>query len=226
MHLCLIDDDAALLATLSRGLSELGHECETFTSTTAGVERLLLPGSARPDVLLLDVMMPDLDGWEALARLRAGGFDAPVIYLSARREVDDRVRGLDLGADDYMVKPFALMELVARINAVVRRRGQRAPFTIGGLVVHRDRPRVEVDGRTLDTSLREHAFLELLCSEPERVFSKAELLHELWEIDFDPRTNVVEVFVARLRRKLGPTCSGLVETVVREGYRLARETPQ
>ncbi|QDU83021.1 Transcriptional activator protein CopR [Planctomycetes bacterium Pla163] len=226
MHLCLIDDDAALLATLSRGLSELGHECETFTSATAGVEHLLHPGSARPDVLLLDVMMPDLDGWEALARLRAGGFDAPVIYLSARREVDDRVRGLDLGADDYMVKPFALMELVARINAVVRRRGQRAPFTIGGLVVHRDRPRVELDGRTLDTSLREHAFLELLFSEPERVFSKAELLHELWEIDFDPRTNVVEVFIARLRRKLGPTCSGLVETVVREGYRLARETPQ
>lgn len=226
MHFCLIDDDPHLLATLKRGLTELGHECETFQSSPEGLARLLDRERSEPDVLLLDVMMPELDGWLLLERLRAAGRKTAVIYVTARREVNDRVRGLMLSADDYVMKPFALKELLARADAVVRRRGYQDPYVVGELVVHRTRRRVEFRGATVEVSEREHAFLELLCSEPERVFSRPELLHKLWEIDFDPQTNVVEVLVARVRRKLGAEAARIVKTVVGEGYQLqAPETP-
>jgi DNA-binding response OmpR family regulator len=173
-----------------------------------------------PDVLLLDVLMPEMDGWTLLERLRAAGRRLPVLFLTAKRDVDDRVRGLEASADDYVVKPFAFKELLARLGAVLRRRGHREPTVHGDLVVHHNRPRVECGGRDVEVTLREHAFLELLVDHPGRVFTRQELLHHLWEIDFDPQTNMVEVFVARLRRKLGAEGGRLVETVVRGGYRL------
>jgi len=220
MHFCLIDDDPRLLETLRQGLAEFGHECETFQSSLQGLARLLDRNLAEPDVLLLDVMMPELDGWTLLARVREAGLRLPVLYLTARHDVDDRVRGLESSADDYIVKPFVFRELLARVNAVLRRQGHRDPITIGGLVIYRNRPRVEYVGRTVETSTREHAFLELLGEDLGRVCSRQELLRRLWEINFDPQTNVVEVLVARLRRKLGPEGGRMIETVVREGYRL------
>jgi DNA-binding response OmpR family regulator len=219
MHLCIIDDDPKLLATLQEGLSELGHRCETFQSPREGLARLLDRAADLPDAVLLDVMMPDLDGWSVLDRLRASGSKVPVLYVTARRDVDDLVRGLESSADDYVVKPFAFRELLARINAVLRRSGHREPIAIGGLVIQRHRPRVEFAGRSIELSTREHAFLELLASAPGQVFARRELLSKLWEIDFDPETNVVDVLVARLRRKLG-AAARLVETVPRAGYRI------
>jgi len=219
MHFCLIDDDPHLLTTLEKGLGELGHECETFQSSRLGLERMLDKALPEPDVLLLDVMMPELDGWEFLAELRAAGRNTAVIYVTARRDVDDRVHGLMLSADDYVIKPFALKELLARALAVVRRRGYQEPLRWGDLVIHRHRPRVELGGRAIEVSEREHAFLELLAAAPGRTFSRPELLQRLWEINFDPQTNVVEVLVARLRRKLGPDAASLIATVIGEGYR-------
>lgn len=222
MHFCLIDDDAHLLGTLARGLGELGHECETFQDSRAGLERLVDPNQTEPDVVLLDVMMPDLDGWDLLRELREEGRRTAVIYVTARDEVDDRVRGLELTADDYVIKPFALRELLARAETVLRRRGYTEPVRVGDLVIHRGKHRVEWGGRRVELSPREYDFLELLASEVGHVWSKPELLRILWEIDFDPQTNVVEVLVARLRRKLGMEAARAIETVVGEGYRLRR----
>lgn len=220
MYFCLIDDDPRLLATLEEGLTELGHRCETFVSPKAALGRLLDEALAPPDVVLLDVMMPELDGWAVLAALRAAGSRLPVLYLTARREVDDCVRGLESSADDYVVKPFAFRELLARVNAVLRRNGHREPIVVADLVVHRNRARVEYASRAVEVSPREHAFLELLGETPGRPFSRKELLSKLWGIEFEPGTNVVEVLVARLRRKLGPAGAQLIETVPRAGYRL------
>ena len=225
MHFCLIDDDPHLLETLQRGLVELGHECETYQSSVEGLARMLDTKKFEPDVLLLDVMMPEMDGWEVLAKLREAGMRTAVIYVSARRDVDDRVRGLMLTADDYVVKPFALKELLARAESVLRRKGYQEPVSIEGLVIYRTRHRVEYKGRVVDLSAREYGLLELLASDAGRVWTRPELLKRLWDMDFDPQTNVVEVLVARMRRRLGPEASKLVETVVGEGYRLKHVSP-
>lgn len=220
MHLFLLDDDARLVATLRRGFEEAGHRCEAFQSPEEGLDRLLAPGAEEPDLLLLDVMMPSLSGWDVLERLREANVKTPAIFLTARQAIEDRVHGLELGADDYVIKPFAFAELNARIQAVMRRHGYREPISVGPLTVVRNRQRVEIHGKTLEVSPREHAFLELLAESPDRVFTRAELLEKLWEIQFDPGTNVVDVLVARLRRKLGPERSRWIETVVGQGYRL------
>ncbi len=220
MHLCLIDDDVRLLATMERGLRESGHDCETFPSAKDGLARMLDATRPAPDVLLLDVMMPGVDGWALLGRLREAGVETPVIYLTARQEVDDRVRGLELGADDYMIKPFAFQELLARLQAVARRHEDRKPQHIGELTIHQRRGLVEFRGRSLELGPKEHALLVLLASRPGRTFPRTELLQAIWRLHFDPQTNVVDVLVARLRKRLGPEAAAGIETVVGEGYRM------
>ena len=220
MHLFLLDDDPKLVATLRRGFEEAGHRCEAFESAEAGLERLLHADSEEPDLLLLDVMMPGLSGWDVLERLRKANIRTPAIFLTARQAIEDRVHGLEIGADDYVIKPFAFSELSARIQAVLRRHGYQEPIEIGPLTVARNRQRIEIDGKTLEVSPREHGFIELLAENPDKIFTRAELLAKLWEIEFDPGTNVVDVLVARLRRKLGPDRTRWIETVVGQGYRL------
>ncbi len=220
MHLFLLDDDAKLIDSLKRGFEEAGHRCEAFQSSQEGLRRLLSPDSEEPDLLLLDVMMPELTGWDVLKRLREANIRTPAIFLTARQAIEDRVHGLEIGADDYVIKPFAFAELSARIQAVLRRHGYQEPIEVGPLTVVRNRPRVLIHGAPLEVSAREHGFLELLAESPARVFTRAELLEKLWDIQFDPGTNVVDVLVARLRRKLGPDRSRWIETVVGEGYRL------
>ncbi len=223
MDVCLIDDDPRLLATLRRGFTEQGHLCETFASSELGLQRILDTSQAPYDVLLLDVTMPALNGWELLAKIREQHVDVPTLFLTARQDVEDRVRGLDLGADDYIVKPFEFAELTARIRAVLRRHGHREPLVAGLLVIGRATATVTLDGRDVHVSAREHAFLELLASNPEQTFSRSDLLEQLWSIRFDPGTNVVDVLVARLRRKLGPRGAALIQTVVGTGYRMGAE---
>ncbi|QDV05639.1 Transcriptional activator protein CopR [Planctomycetes bacterium Poly30] len=221
MHVCLIDDDPRLLETLQRGFHDLNHTCEVFSSPEEGLARLTGTDVEEPDVLLLDVMMPRVSGWEILERIRATGRKTPALYLTARQEVEDRVHGLELGADDYVIKPFAFTELMARIRAVLRRHGYQEAIEIGPLIIHRNRPKVECAGRQVEVSPREHAFLELLASHPGETFSRTDLLQKLWDLHFDPGTNIVEVLVARLRRKLGTGGSGIIETVIRQGYRIS-----
>jgi DNA-binding response OmpR family regulator len=173
-----------------------------------------------PDVslVILDLKLPDLDGLEVLARLRAQGAVVPVLILSARGRVDDRVRGLDRGADDYMGKPFAFEELLARVKARLRPRA--APTGVlrsDGISLDVVRREVTVAGRTVSLSAREFSLVQAFLMHPGQALSRQELLSMAWGMDFDPQTNLVDVYVGYLRRKLGET---VIETVRGTGYRL------
>ena len=198
----LVDDDSAIRRTVATGL-----ELEGFRVVPASGGRAALAAveTVRPAVVLLDLGMPDLDGIEVLTRLRAAGEDVPVCVLSARDEVDDRVRGLQAGADDYVVKPFALEEVAARLHALLRRRpetGGVAVLRVGDLELD---PRGHVAtraGRDLELTPREFDLLHLLMRHPGEVLDRARLHEEVWGYTFDPGTNVADVFVGYLRRKL------------------------
>jgi DNA-binding response OmpR family regulator len=197
----LVDDDAAIRRAVGAGL-----ELEGFQVVRASGGRAALAAAERiaPAVILLDLAMPDLDGLEVLKRLRAGGDDVPVCVLSARDEVDDRVRGLQAGADDYVVKPFALEEVTARLHALLRRR----PATSDAVVAVGDisldpRSRVALRGaRDLELTRREFDLLALFLRNPGEVLDRERLHEEVWGYTFDPGTNIADVFVGYLRRKL------------------------
>jgi DNA-binding response OmpR family regulator len=197
----LVDDDAAIRRTVAAGL-----ELEGFSVVAASGGRAALEAVERvaPDAVLLDLSMPDLDGMEVLRRLRAGGEDVPVCILSARDELDDRVGGLQAGADDYVVKPFALEEVAARLHAMLRRR----PSPDGDVVRVGDirldpRSRTAHRGeRELGLTRREFELLALLVRHPGEVLDRARLHQDVWGYSFDPGTNVADVFVGYVRRKL------------------------
>ncbi|HEY1539577.1 MAG TPA: response regulator transcription factor [Solirubrobacteraceae bacterium] len=197
----LVDDDAAIRRAVAAGL-----ELEGFRVVCASGGRAALAAndSVRPSVILLDLAMPDLDGLEVLRTLRAGGDDVPVCVLSARDEVDDRVRGLQAGADDYVVKPFAIEEVTARLHALLRRRPALpdAALAVGDLEID---PRSHValrGGRDLGLTRREFDLLHLFLRNPGEVIERARLHEEVWGYTFDPGTNIADVFVGYLRRKL------------------------
>ncbi|MDX6679604.1 MAG: two-component system, OmpR family, response regulator PrrA [Solirubrobacteraceae bacterium] len=197
----LVDDDAAIRRSVGAGL-----ELEGFRVVRASGGRAALAAneSVHPAVILLDLAMPDLDGLEVLAQLRAAGDDVPVCVLSARDEVDDRVRGLQAGADDYIVKPFALEEVTARLHALLRRRPATpdAALAVGDIEID---PRSHIArraGRDLELTRREFDLLHLLMRHPGEVLDRARLHEEVWGYSFDPGTNVADVFVGYLRRKL------------------------
>jgi DNA-binding response OmpR family regulator len=197
----LVDDDPAIRRAVSAGL-----ELEGFAVVPASGGRAALEAAARihPAVILLDLSMPDLDGLEVLRRLRAGGDQVPVCVLSARDEVDDRVAGLQAGADDYVVKPFALEEVVARLHALLRRRPAGADEALAAGDIHLD-PRARVarrGARELDLTRREFELLQLFLRHPGEILDRRRLHEEVWGYTFDPGTNVADVFVGYVRRKL------------------------
>jgi DNA-binding response OmpR family regulator len=197
----LVDDDAAIRRAVGAGL-----ELEGFRVVRASGGRAALAAAetVAPAVILLDLAMPDLDGLEVLRRLRAGGDDVPVCVLSARDEVEDRVRGLQAGADDYVVKPFALEEVTARLQALLRRRPamSHAAVSAGDLSLD-PRARVAARGdRDLVLTRREFDLLHLFLRHPGEVLDRARLHEEVWGYTFDPGTNIADVFVGYLRRKL------------------------
>jgi DNA-binding response OmpR family regulator len=174
-------------------------------SPAAGGRAALEAGAQRPPaVIVLDVTMPDLDGVSVVRRLRAGGIDVPVCILSARDEVDDRVAGLQAGADDYLVKPFAIAELTARLQALLRRRGSvgTGPLVVGDVVVDARRHVATRSGRDLELTRREFDLLEVFARHPGQVLSRDQLLRLVWGYASDVETNVVDVFVGYVRRKL------------------------
>lgn len=197
----LVDDDAAIRKTVAAGLALEGFAVIPASGGRAALEAV---HRMHPDVMLLDLNMPDLDGLEVLRLLRADGNEVPVCILSARDEVEDRVRGLETGADDYVVKPFALEEITARLQALLRRRG-----VTDGEVIHvgdvRLDPRAHAafrGERALDLTRREFELLELFLRHPGDVLDRRRLHEEVWGYTFDPQTNVADVFVGYLRRKL------------------------
>jgi DNA-binding response OmpR family regulator len=197
----LVDDDPAIRRTVASGL-----ELEGFSVVAASGGRAALEAVARvsPAVVLLDLSMPDLDGLEVLARLRDGGSEVPVCILSARDEVDDRVRGLQAGADDYVVKPFAMEEVAARLQALLRRRptGGAEVATVGELRVDPRARRAWLGERELELTRREFDLLHLLARHAGEILDRRRLHEEVWGYTFDPKTNVADVFVSYLRRKL------------------------
>jgi DNA-binding response OmpR family regulator len=197
----VVDDEESVRQALERALRYEGFAVAT---AAGGVEALESVARRPPAVIVLDVTMPDLDGVSVVKRLRADGQDMPVCILSARDDVSDRVAGLQAGADDYLVKPFALAELTARLQALLRRRGADvgAPLMVGDLVVDARRHVATRAGRDLGLTRREFELLEAFARHAGQVLSREQLLGQVWGYTFDVETNVVDVFVGYLRRKL------------------------
>lgn len=200
-RLLLAEDHAPLARTLAEGLTLAGFETEVVGDGAAALARVR---SRRYDALVLDWMLPQLDGLEVLRRLRGEGHDLPIVLLTARDAVEDRVLGLDAGADDYVVKPFALAELLARLRMVLRRRagGAARVIEVADLEIDTAARRVRRGGREVVLSSREYAVLECLALHRGRVVTRDQLLAHAYAGDPEPESNVIEVFVGHLRRKI------------------------
>lgn len=217
MKLLVVEDEARIAAFVVRGLRAQGYAVEHEALGEEGLRRAL---AGQADLMILDLGLPDIDGSEVLRRLRAAGSRLPVLVLTARGSVADRVEGLDLGADDYLTKPFAFDELLARVRARLRAGESAGTSTtrieVGDVILDTASRRVMVGERQHDLTAREFALLQVLLRRPGQVFTREQLLSRVWELDWDPGSNVVDVYVGYLRRKLG---DGRIETVRGVGYR-------
>ncbi len=220
MKILIVDDDPKLRGFVAKGLETHGIDSVSASDGAEALAVLERSISDRPDLILLDVMMPGKSGMEFLDELRRRGHDLPVIFVTARRGVEDRVKGLRIGADDYVLKPFEFDELLARIEAVIRRRQSVPVFEFGDVRIDVARRIVERAGQRIDLSPKEFDLLRTLAEARGRVVSRTELLKVVWGINFDPETNVVDALVARLRRRIDRGGSSLIDTVIGQGYRL------
>ncbi|MEI7519073.1 MAG: response regulator transcription factor [Mycobacteriaceae bacterium] len=227
MRILVVDDDRAVRESLRRSLSFNGY---TVDLAEDGVEALEAITNERPDALVLDVMMPRLDGLEVCRQLRSTGDDLPILVLTARDSVSERVSGLDAGADDYLPKPFALEELLARLRALLRRTGPEeggdgAVMTFVDLTLDPSTREVHRGTRPISLTRTEFSLLEMLIANPRRVLTRSRILEEVWGFDFPTSGNALEVYVGYLRRKTEAEGeSRLIHTVRGVGYVL-RETP-
>jgi DNA-binding response OmpR family regulator len=216
-RILIVEDEPRLASFLEKGLRSNG-----FVTTVAkdGTTGGLLARDDNFDLLVLDLGLPDKDGTEVLRELRAAGQRMPVIILTARDDVSDKVAGLEGGADDYVTKPFRFEELLARVRARLRdeRTVERTVLRAGDIVLDLRTRRASTAGRTIDLTAREFTMLEVLIRHAGQVLSREQLLSHVWGYDYDPGSNVVDVYIGYLRRKLG---SGAIETVRGMGYRLA-----
>lgn len=220
-RLLLVDDDDNLRSMLDAALSHHGFE---VTALASGREALATMPTLAPDLVVLDVMMPDLDGFEVCRRLRAEGSKVPVLFLTAKDATEDKVRGLTLGGDDYLVKPFSLEELVARVQALLRRSGMTrsdgAVLECADLVLDEDAHRVTRAGTEVSLSPTEFNLLRYLLVNQGRVLSKAQILDHVWHYDFGGDGGIVETYIGYLRKKLDVTDMRLIHTIRGVGYTL------
>jgi two-component system OmpR family response regulator len=220
MRVLLVEDDVRLASAVRRALHTSGVVADI---AGGGRDALSMVQEAHYDAMVLDVMLPDLDGFDTCRQLRSDGVWVPVIMLTARDAVADRVRGLDGGADDYLTKPFSLAELLARLRALARR-DRPAVLEAGGLRLDPSARQVWRDGTEIELSAREFALLEVLLRRPGQVFSRGQLLDAVWDFGYEHRSNVVEVYIRYLREKIDrPFGRESVETVRGLGYRLRRD---
>lgn len=220
MRVLLVEDDPELSAVIESGLGEHGFQVVRESTLEGGRMRAVL---SPYDVIILDVMLPGGSGFDLCRSLRERGVGSPVLMLTARDAVDDRVRGLDAGADDYLTKPFAFRELVARLRALARRRPTPLPETvsIADLEVDLRSHRVRRGGRTIDLTAKEFALLEFLVRHQDQVVDRATITAHVWDENHDPFTNVLEVLVRRLRLKIDEGFPvRLIHTLRGAGYRL------
>jgi len=221
MRVLIVEDQPKLARLLRDGLNKHGLVCDVAAT---GEDALWMAGSTRYDVVTLDVMLPGIDGFATCRRLREEGVSTPVLMLTARGEVSDRVAGLDGGADDYLIKPFSFAELLARIRALARRPSdQRSPtLEVGGLRLDLAARRVWRGEQELALTAKEFVLLEAFAARAGEVLSRADLLESAWDLAYDNRSNVVDAYIRRLRMKIDdPFGTHTLETVRGAGYRLA-----
>ncbi|MGQ9921366.1 MAG: response regulator [Desulfobacca sp.] len=202
MRILVVEDDQKIASFITKGLQQAGYAVDLATD---GQEGLHLALTEPYDAAVIDVMLPKLDGLSLIQEVRRQKINVPVIILSARRTVDDRIRGLQTGSDDYLIKPFSFSELLARLQALIRRAGGAAQATrleVGDLSLDLLTRKVLRGGVEINLQPREFALLEYILRQPGRVISKTMILEHVWELDFDPQTNVVDVLVCRLRNKV------------------------
>jgi two-component system, OmpR family, response regulator len=217
MKVLVVEDDRKLARFLSNALSEEGYVVDTCSR---GRDALTQAGHIDYSLIVLDWMLPDIDGVTVCREIRRSASTVPILMLTARADVGERVTGLDAGADDYMTKPFELEELLARVRAAIRRGGaEPQTLRVSSLTIEIGERLVHVDGARLDLTPREYSLLLLLARNAGRVVPRSEILNQVWETVRDPGSNVIEVNVRNLREKLGPAAPA-IETVRGVGYRL------
>ena len=226
MKILIVEDEPKTGSYLRQGLSEAGYVVDLLAN---GVDGLHLALEGAHDLVILDVMLPGLDGWQVLQELRRRGQETPVLFLTAKDHVEDRVKGLELGADDYLVKPFSFSELLARVRTILRRgknnHVEATMLTVADLELDLLRRRVSRGGKRIDLTAKEFGLLELLMRRHGEVLPRSLIASQVWDMNFDSDTNVIDVAIRRLRAKVDdPFEQKLLQTVRGMGYVL--EAPE
>jgi len=224
MRILLAEDEIKISDYIRKGLEEMGH---TTLCCANGNDAYEMATSQSFDALILDIMLPGRDGLSIMKNLRAKNFGVPILILTARSELNERLEGFKLGADDYLTKPFYLEELIARLHSIVRRSSgqayqlvQSGPLTLN--VISRE---VLYHEQDVELTSREFSLLEYLSQTPGRVFTRTQIYEHVWGYDFDPGTNLVDVYIRKIRKKLSEVCPGeeIIETIRGTGYRLKKQ---
>ena len=216
----IVDDEPNIRDLVATSLRFAGYEIQTAAN---GAQAVAAVTESEPDIILLDVMLPDMNGFSVTKKLRSSGIQAPILFLTARDDVEDKITGLTVGGDDYLTKPFSLDEVVARIQAILRRTktvdAESAVIDAGAVVINQDAHEVTIEGKLVDLSPTEYKLLRFLVMNPDRVLTKAQILDHVWEYDFNGDMGIVESYVSYLRKKLDPISSRpLIQTKRGVGY--------
>ncbi|MDB4018621.1 response regulator transcription factor [Aquiluna sp.] len=205
LRILVVDDEPNIRDLLSASLRFAGHQVATAANGTDAISMIT---DTSPDLVLLDVMLPDISGFGVTKKIRGLGIDTPILFLTARDDTEDKIAGLTVGGDDYVTKPFSLDEIMARISAIIRRTSKDgnagSVITVGELTINEDAHEVSVGEQVVDLSPTEYQLLRYLATNPNRVLTKAQILDHVWEYDFNGEMGIVESYVSYLRKKLDP----------------------
>ena len=219
MRIVIVEDNKSLGTYLVEAMKEEGFAVDWFQDGSTALRHLT---STPPDILILDINLPSASGFDICAEVRAQKKDFPILLLTARGETQDRVQGLDAGADDYLVKPFEIQELLARVRALFRRPKQRTPveITVQDLTLHPNKRMLYQKGKEIPLTSKEYAILEYLFHNVDHVVSRSELIEHCWEFSYNPFSNITDVYIRKLRKKLHDREESYIETIRGAGYKL------